>query len=526
MPRDLGATNQREVSSAVSVWEAEGSAAFFCGVRHFTSDDTIAEVPFASDDAVDLAWLFSRWLGLVKTKAVTLCLSGEPQKTSSQNRLAELLDMGATVLPADQSTLLQGLIRSCAVVSERGLLIVSFATHGCQLESQDYLLACSSLRSRVMRTGIPVADIVEELRASRAKRQILLLDCCRERFLKGSRAIHGSVSSDAFVSALASARGEVVLSAAAPGGFAYDDAERGNGVFTATLIEGLLGSAPADGRGFITPQQLAGWMNREITEWTRLNRGPDCRGGIAYHVAGDAANMPLAVHPEAEDSADQFRRRLHSARLRLEELVEFDPTFASASQIIADRLLQLEAGDAPLLAMVERANHNHLDSIRRLRQIASSESRRAMPQTSSRRRESPSPDKTIPSQNPLTIDGKDVTHSPEYAVTLGLVAINFPFCAGIGYLLAALGLPGLGHGVTGISKEGAWLVDFHSVGSALSIVLPAILNSIHSFRKPHPSLVPRILHGSAGFLLSLSLLGAAFWILAAIIYATIGSHLG
>ena len=63
-------------------FDASASAGLFIGIRHF-KDENFEVVPYAVDDAVDLAHLFSVELGLIDPTRVVLCLSGEPQKAES-----------------------------------------------------------------------------------------------------------------------------------------------------------------------------------------------------------------------------------------------------------------------------------------------------------------------------------------------------------------------------------------------------------------------------------------------------------
>ncbi len=68
------------------------SAALFVGVREFTYDETLSDVPYAVDDAVDLAYAvaFDGKPRLVDTTRVILALSGEPQKPQSRRKLEQL----------------------------------------------------------------------------------------------------------------------------------------------------------------------------------------------------------------------------------------------------------------------------------------------------------------------------------------------------------------------------------------------------------------------------------------------------
>ena len=77
------------------------SAALFVGIRRFTHDSQVAEVPYAVDDAVDLAFSLSLDLDsrLVEPGRVVLALSGEPRKPESQQRLSALAGGGRVISP-------------------------------------------------------------------------------------------------------------------------------------------------------------------------------------------------------------------------------------------------------------------------------------------------------------------------------------------------------------------------------------------------------------------------------------------
>jgi hypothetical protein len=116
--------------------------------------------------------------------------------------------------------------------------------------------------------------------------------------------------SDSFARAMAGARGQAVLAAASPGGYAYDDPEVCNGVFTRALLDGLQGAAPPDGQGLITVESLAKFTNERVAEWVRKNvRGSGGGGGISYNLSGDAARLPLADHPTARAAYKAYLMR-------------------------------------------------------------------------------------------------------------------------------------------------------------------------------------------------------------------------
>ena len=91
----------RETLAAAGFEPAE-SAGLFVGVSRF-ADSGFAPVPFAVDDAIDLAHLFALELRLIEPAKVTLALAGEPKKPETAERLAVLTSGGARQTEAKQT---------------------------------------------------------------------------------------------------------------------------------------------------------------------------------------------------------------------------------------------------------------------------------------------------------------------------------------------------------------------------------------------------------------------------------------
>jgi hypothetical protein len=88
--------------------------------------------------------------------------------------------------------------------------------------------------------------------------------------------------------------GQVVLSAAAAGQYAYDDEVRRNGVFTAALIDGLRCQAAVDARGIITVDSLSSFVEQYVLTWIRKHRNPRITRATQVSFEGNAKTMPLA----------------------------------------------------------------------------------------------------------------------------------------------------------------------------------------------------------------------------------------
>ncbi len=350
------AETARDVSIAVPppVRTAEGfdaaeSAGLFVGVRQF-DDEELSEVPFAVDDAVDLAHLFALELELIPPGKVVLSLSGEPQKEASQARLKKLREAGAVRAPARQSEIYEQLDQQSKAAGPRGLFVAAFATHGFHEKGGDFLVASHSRRRFIQRTGVAVGEVLSVAAQSPAPRRLVLLDACRERF--SSERGSGPAMSSSFAKAIAAAEGQAVLAGAAVGGYAYDDFDRRNGVFTAAVIDGLRGAAPADERGLITVATLAEFVNDQVLTWVRANR-PDLVGrtrGIEKRVDVVVEKMPLALDAERFRKVEAYRQRRDAAVDRLYRNSRGRGILTGAR---ADEIEQALAGDLPSAGQLE-----------------------------------------------------------------------------------------------------------------------------------------------------------------------------
>jgi hypothetical protein len=277
--------------------DPRASTALFVGVRQFTEDDNLTEVKYAVDDAVDLAFEVSmnRQPSLVAPERVVLAISGEPQKPQSQERLKALLAAGAVRSRADVPDILK-LLKSQSRAAERGgIFIVSFATHGMSDDGMQHLLAANSLLE-YRETDVTEARVLDIVSTSGVERSLILIDACRERIRRDQRnGIADPKSVAAFLDAMSGVDGQVVLSAASPGDYAYDDDDRGNGVFTAAVIDGLQCEAAKDGRGFVTVGTLGDYVEGRVLTWIRAHKDHEARKATQMNWEGRTKDMPLSI---------------------------------------------------------------------------------------------------------------------------------------------------------------------------------------------------------------------------------------
>jgi len=283
------------------------SAGFFVGVRTFSADKSLAEVPYAVDDAVDLAYLFSIELGLIPPGRLILALSGEVQKHESRRRLKTLIEAGALTHGASQAEFYSTLLRQARTAHGRGIFVVAIATHGFDNRGIHYLTSATSILDFIDRTGIAASDVFDTVSESEASRRIVLIDACRERLTANRSPVFNERSrmTPELAQAISQIEGQVIFTAARVGAYAYDDGDRGNGVFTGAILDGLRCRAETDGRGFVTIQTLGRYVNSRIVEWVRIFKGPSFArtAGIESNLGGAASEMPLVscLDPDVED---------------------------------------------------------------------------------------------------------------------------------------------------------------------------------------------------------------------------------
>lgn len=270
------------------------SAALFVGISEFT-DDRTWPIPYAVDDAVDLAYTFAlgRRVRLVTPERVVLALSGHPRKQESRWRLAELKRAGAQTRNADQSDILAALESQASAAGKGGILIVALATHGFNHHGVPYVLGRSSI-FRFPETALSTPSLLELAASSPARRSLILFDACRERIEKGTRAGTADERTAApLLRRMRNVNGQVVLYAAAAGGYSHDDPKRENGVFTRAILDGLDCQASKDD-GVITVENLHKFVERKVLAWIRAHSDPSVAAATQINMDGNTRAMPLA----------------------------------------------------------------------------------------------------------------------------------------------------------------------------------------------------------------------------------------
>ena len=152
-------------------------------------------------------------------------------------------------------------------------LVIFFSGHGetgrlAKGSEEGFLVPYDTNRDRLVQTGIPMRDIDRLGERLPPKHILFVLDACHAGFaFVGFRDIEPEQKGDAYYAAATAKPVVQVLTAGETGQKA---AERdGQGIFTRWLVHGLRGVADRDGDGIITANELAAWLEPQVTRDSR-----------------------------------------------------------------------------------------------------------------------------------------------------------------------------------------------------------------------------------------------------------------
>jgi hypothetical protein len=161
-----------------------------------------------------------------------------------------------------------------------GTVLFAFAGHGFQSEKGvNYLATFSTTIETLEQRGLSLPEVQELMKASGAKRSILIIDACRN--VPGTRAVATSTTFQEFEKS----EGVRTLLSTRPGGFSYEDQALQHGIFTHFVLEGLRGKA-ANTDNKVTFEDLAGFVEKRVESYA-AERGLSQKPFRSVDASGD-----------------------------------------------------------------------------------------------------------------------------------------------------------------------------------------------------------------------------------------------
>jgi iron(II)-dependent oxidoreductase len=180
-----------------------------------------------------------------------------------------------------QRNILRGFIPIKNQAGPDDTVLFFFSGHGVQVNGVSYLLPCDAEADMIEHTAIALEDINRELMQVKAARQVVILDACHSggvfisegkfttKGIELKKRTRSVKSVKLATQIMAEAEGRIVLSSSKSGEVSYEYPEKGQGVFTYYLVEGLKGKADSDDNGYITVSEAYKYVYQSVLQWSK-----------------------------------------------------------------------------------------------------------------------------------------------------------------------------------------------------------------------------------------------------------------
>lgn len=198
---------------------------------------------------------------------------------------------------ANRSNILDKLDWLAEATQEEDTAIVYFSGHG--MESPDYYLMPYGYDfDSPEDTAIPGKVFTEKLRAIKAKKLLVLLDCCHAG---GQAEAKGRIKSplpNSVIEQFKNSSGRVILASSRKNEVSWTGEPYS--IFTASVLEGLAGYGSFEQDGYARVLDLAMWVGRKVPERTNDKQNPiikvsnlEDNFALAWYAAGSKQPQPL-----------------------------------------------------------------------------------------------------------------------------------------------------------------------------------------------------------------------------------------
>ena len=157
-------------------------------------------------------------------------------------------------------------------VKTEDTVLIFFSGHGMVYGNRKYLLPLDTDTFYTPAYAIDNEEFIEAIDKLKSEKVIMLLDSCHSGGVSRSGKGIGDVLSDDFYSQFESAKGRVTLASCDGDEQSFEWSEKGHGVFTYYLLEGLRSNANKNGDQAITFDELADYVGTKVSTWAKENK--------------------------------------------------------------------------------------------------------------------------------------------------------------------------------------------------------------------------------------------------------------
>ena len=241
-----------------------------------------------------------------------------------------LLDAGATHT-AIRKSVNQWLYNQ---VTPDSTVMIFFAGHGGQEQDKCYdeagkqayyFLPWDADPEDLASTSLSQSDFERLLRTLKAQRMVMFLDACHSTGVAKSGGRDLAIVAAPKYERLAEGEGRVVIAAAKPEQRSWEDEKLKHGVFTYHLLEAMRGKADTNGDGYVSIQEVATYLQREVPRTVKLlGKEPQDPTMICESLTHDIILTVDAdrIRQRAQEQSEAEQQRLKEMQARRLKLVE------------------------------------------------------------------------------------------------------------------------------------------------------------------------------------------------------------
>ena len=150
------------------------------------------------------------------------------------------------------------------------MVLFYFSGHGiADRQGKPYLVAVDSTINLLEDTAVSMERVNQLLNEIRAKKQVVILDSCHSGVLLNAR--DAQPRGDIFDPLFTSAEGRMTLASCGADEQTFEDSDKGHGVFSYYLVEGLHGKADSDIDGIVSATEVSNYVYNQVREWAWQN---------------------------------------------------------------------------------------------------------------------------------------------------------------------------------------------------------------------------------------------------------------
>lgn len=181
------------------------------------------------------------------------------------------------------------------------LLLVYYSGHGKPNKNNIlHLTTIDTVINELESTAIPIHRVYEIIATGKAKKIIIILDCCYSG--AAGQGFRGDI--DDGLQQLNNSRGTYLVTASTELQVAHENTTAGYGLFTKHLIAGLTtGAADKDGDGFISMNELYDYVHDNVVA-ANPNQQP------TKHVKDERGSLGLIIAKSGRDSRKDLAKKI------------------------------------------------------------------------------------------------------------------------------------------------------------------------------------------------------------------------